>query len=219
MILVTGANSNVGSEIVNQLVAQDRKVRVFTRDAARVAHLQSSSPDFVEVAVGDFTQPESFAAAAAGAGAVFLMNDALPDAVFGQLLTLARRQGVKRAVFLSSLFAADPGSPIGCLHKEKEDAQLVSGLEGAILRAGGFMSNTNQWVCSIKSEGIVYSPVGSVPPASVHPADIATVAVYALTEPRSDGTMGRTTASGRWEPSTRSTGTGRIRLSAERRTT
>jgi uncharacterized protein YbjT (DUF2867 family) len=182
MILVTGATGNVGSEIVNQLVAQGCKVRAFTRDTARIAHLQSSSPDLIEAAVGDFTQPESFGAAVAGAEAVFLMNGALPDAVFRQLLTLARRQGVKRAVFLSSLFAADPGSPIGRLHKEKEDALLASGLEAAILRAGGFMSNTNQWVGSIRAEGVVYSPVGNAPLASIHPADIAAVAVHALTE-------------------------------------
>jgi uncharacterized protein YbjT (DUF2867 family) len=40
MILVTGATGNVGSQVVNQLIAQGRKVRVFTRDAAKITQSQ-----------------------------------------------------------------------------------------------------------------------------------------------------------------------------------
>jgi uncharacterized protein YbjT (DUF2867 family) len=180
MILVTGASGNVGSQIVHQLLSQGRKVRVFTRDAENVAAWKGR----VEVALGDFTQPETFTAAVAGAEAVFLMNGALSDSAFRQLVSIAREQGVQRAVFLSSQFAAQPASPIGRLHKEKEDALLASGLEVAILRAGGFMSNTNQWLGSIKAEGIVYNPMGEGKVGSIHPADIAAVAVHALTAPR-----------------------------------
>jgi (4-alkanoyl-5-oxo-2,5-dihydrofuran-3-yl)methyl phosphate reductase len=180
MILVTGSTGNVGSQIVNQLLAQGHKVRVFTRDAARAAHWDGR----VEVAPGDFAQPDTFAAAAAGAEAVFLMNGSLPDGVFRRLIGIASERGVQRVVFLSSLFAADPGSPIGRLHKEKEDAVLASGLDAAIVRAGGFMSNANQWLGSIKAEGVVYNAVGDGPIASTHPADIAAVAVHALTTPK-----------------------------------
>jgi uncharacterized protein YbjT (DUF2867 family) len=180
MILVTGASGNVGSQIVHQLLSQGRNVRVFTREAENVAAWKGR----VEVALGDFTQPETFAAAVVGAEAVFLMNGALADSSFRQLVSIAREQGVQRAVFLSSQFAAEPASPIGRLHKEKEDALLASGLEVAILRASGFMSNTNQWLGSIKAEGIVYNPMGEGKVGSIHPADIAAVAVHALTAPR-----------------------------------
>jgi (4-alkanoyl-5-oxo-2,5-dihydrofuran-3-yl)methyl phosphate reductase len=180
MILVTGASGNVGREIADQLLAQGRKVRVFTRDAAKVAQFGGRA----EIALGDFTQPDTFAAAAGGAEAVFLMNGALDDGVFRRLIDLARGQGVRRAVFLSSLYAAEPGSPIGRLHKAKEDTLIESGLEAAIIRAGGFMSNTNQWVGSIKAEGVIYNPMGNAPVALTHPADIAAVAVHALTIPK-----------------------------------
>jgi uncharacterized protein YbjT (DUF2867 family) len=179
MILVTGASGNVGSQIVNQLLAQGRKVRVFTRDVAKVAPWGNR----VDVALGDFTDPESFAAAAAGAEAVFLMNGALDDGVFRRLVELARERGVRRIVFLSSQFAADPASLIGQLHRSKEEALRSSGLEAAIIRAGGFMSNTNQWVGTIKTQGVVYDPTGNSSITSIHPADIASVAVYALTAP------------------------------------
>jgi len=177
MILITGATGNVGSQIVDQLLSQGRKVRIFTRDAAKVvAPLRYR----VEVALGDFTQPDSFASAAAGAEAIFMMNGALDGGLFRNLLAIAKDRGVRRIVFLSSLFAADSGSSIGRLHKDKEDALLASGVEAAVVRAGGFMSNTYQWVQSIKSEGVIYNPMGSGAIASIHPADIAAVAVHAL---------------------------------------
>ncbi|MDX6458008.1 MAG: hypothetical protein QOE55_1705, partial [Acidobacteriaceae bacterium] len=59
MYLVTGATGNVGREVVSQLLAQGQKVRVFSRDAAKVAQWG----DRVEVAIGDFTHPETFAQA------------------------------------------------------------------------------------------------------------------------------------------------------------
>lgn len=180
MILVAGATGNVGSQIVNQLLAQGRKVRVFTRDSAKVAHWNGR----VEVASGDFTNPESFAVAATAAEAIFLMNGALPDPVFLKLIDLAIEKSVRRIVFLSSLFAADSALPIGRMHKGKEDALLASGLEAAIVRGGSFMSNANQWLGSIKAEGVVYNPVGGGQIASIHPADIAAVAVHALTTPK-----------------------------------
>lgn len=179
MILVTGATGNVGSQIVHQLLEQGRQVRVFTRDAAKVAPWDGR----VEVALGDFTHPQTFAAAAAGTQAIFMMNGAIDGGLFRTLMSIAKEQGVRRVVFLSSLFAADAGSSIGQLHKDKEEALQSSGLEAAIIRAGGFMSNTYQWVQSIKAEGVVYNPMGSGPVASIHPADIAAVAVHALTIP------------------------------------
>jgi (4-alkanoyl-5-oxo-2,5-dihydrofuran-3-yl)methyl phosphate reductase len=51
------------------------------------------------------------------------------------------------------------------------------------VRAGGFMSNTYQWLASIKAEGVIYNPMGNGPVASIDPEDIAAVAVYALTAP------------------------------------
>jgi (4-alkanoyl-5-oxo-2,5-dihydrofuran-3-yl)methyl phosphate reductase len=185
MILVTGATGSVGSQVVDQLLAKGRKVRVFTRDAAKVARWG----DRVEIALGDLTQPETFAAAVSGAEAAFLMNGALDDGVFRQLVDIAREQRVSRLVFLSSQATAEAGSLVGQLHKKKEDAVLASGLEAAIIRAGGFMSNTNQWLASIKAEGVVYDPTANGSATSVHPADIAAVAVYALTTPKLTETL------------------------------
>jgi uncharacterized protein YbjT (DUF2867 family) len=191
MILVTGATGNVGSSIVDQLLTRNHSVRVFTRDAAKAA---AWGPR-VEFALGDLTHPDTFARALKGVEAVFLMNGALDPSAFRQLLAQAAAHGNPRVVFLSSLFAADPESPIGRLHKDKEDALCASGLPFAIVRAGGFMSNAYQWIGSIQTEGVVYNPMGDGLVASIDPADIAAVAVHALTAPALTETLFEVTGS------------------------
>jgi uncharacterized protein YbjT (DUF2867 family) len=179
MYLITGATGNVGSEVVKQLLASGRKVRVFTRDAAKVARWG----DQVEVAVGDMTSPESFAKAVTGLEGVFLMNGPLDGGIFRQLIAATKAQSSPRVVFLSTLFAGSADSPIGLLHKEKEDVIRASGLSGRFVRAGAFMTNAYQWLGSIKAEGVVYNAMGAGKVAPVAAEDIAAVAVYALTEP------------------------------------
>jgi uncharacterized protein YbjT (DUF2867 family) len=45
------------------------------------------------------------------------------------------------------------------------------------------MSNSYQWIGSIKAEGVVYNPMGAGKYAPIAPEDIAAVAVKALTAP------------------------------------
>ena len=178
MYLVTGATGNVGSEVVSQLLAKGQKVRVFTREAGKVARWG----DRVEVAIGDFTHPETFATAVSGVEGAFIMNGTLDGGVFRQLIAVAKAQGNPRLVFLSSLFAGSPDSSIGQLHKDKEEVIRASGLPGKFVRAGGFMTNAYQWLGSIKSEGAVYNSMGTGKAAPIAPEDIAAVVVHALTD-------------------------------------
>jgi uncharacterized protein YbjT (DUF2867 family) len=180
MYLVTGATGNVGSNVVDQLLAEGEKVRVFTRDAAKVAHWG----DRVQVALGDFTKPETYAAAVSGADGIFVMNIVTPIDSFRQFLEAAKTSGTPRIVFLSSLSAADSVNLVGKLHLEKEEAIHASGLPYALLRCGGFMSNAFGWLQTIKSESTVYNPMGSGKFAPIAPEDIATVAVHSLRSPQ-----------------------------------
>ncbi len=179
MYLVTGATGNVGSEVAAQLLKSGEQVRVFARDPAKVAHWE----DRVEVAIGDFGKPDTFARAVAGVEGIFLMNGGPEREPFRQLLAAAKAQDSPRIVFLSTLLAGEPKSQIGKLHKEKEDAIRKSGLQGKYVRPGGFMSNSYQWIGSIKAEGVVYNPMGAGKYAPIAPEDIAAVAVKALTAP------------------------------------
>jgi uncharacterized protein YbjT (DUF2867 family) len=179
MYLVTGATGNVGREIVTQLLARGENVRVFTRHPEKVAHLGNR----VEAAIGDQTHPDTFARAVKGVKAVFLMNGALDGNSFRQLIAAAKANGSPRIVFLSTLFAADPQSPIGQIHKDKEDVITAAGLPRKFIRVGAFMTNVFQWLASIKSQGVVYNAMGTGKVAPVAPEDIAAVAVHALTDP------------------------------------
>ncbi|MCU1222136.1 MAG: hypothetical protein JWQ42_229 [Edaphobacter sp.] len=180
MYLVTGATGNVGSNVVDQLLAEGEQVRVFTRDAAKVAHWG----DRVQVALGDFTKPETHAAAVSGVDGIFLMNLLTPIDLFLKFVQAAKASGTPRITFLSSLSVADPTSGVGKLHLEKEEAIRATGLPSAFLRCGGFMTNSLGWLTTIKSESTVYNPMGSGQYAPIAPEDIAAVAIHALHSPQ-----------------------------------
>ena len=96
MYLITGASGNVGSEVVSQLLAEGKKVRVFTRDAAKVAQWG----DQVEVATGDLTSPETFAKAVSGVDGVFIMGH-LWTAVFFVSSSRPRKRRAIRELYFS----------------------------------------------------------------------------------------------------------------------
>lgn len=187
MFLIVGATGNVGSQVAEGLVARGEQVRVFTRDRNKLVDIANRGGAQVEVVEGDLTQPGSFESAAKGVSTVFLMNGALDPEAFRQILDGAKRQGVRRIVFLSSVLAARPDLQIGLLHKVKEDAIRDAGFEFTSVRATGFMSNIRQWTGSIRAEGVVYNAMGTGKSALIAPEDIAAVAVAALVSPRALG--------------------------------
>src|SRR4051794_1979721 len=101
MYLITGATGNVGSEVVEQLLERGEAVRLFVRDAAKVAQWSHR----VEIAVGEFRNPESFARALVGIEAVFLMNGRSDAATIQELVAATKPETEQRLVFQSSLLA------------------------------------------------------------------------------------------------------------------
>jgi len=183
VFLVVGATGNVGSEVTDQLLERGLHTRVFTRNAAKVERWG----DRVEVAIGDFQSPDTFARAVNGAEAVFVMSQSPDQQAFARLIDAAKLFGQPRIVFLSSLAAKQPDLQIGVLHKQKEDTIRASGLPAVFVRPGGFMSNSYQWIPSINAEGVVYNALGDTRFAPVAPEDIAAVAVESLIRPELSG--------------------------------
>lgn len=177
MYLIIGASGNVGGEVAAQLLAAGKQVRLFTRDASKISKYDGR----VEVAVGDLMQSETVAQAAVGAEGIFLMNGVLDGGAFRRAIEVIKVSGNPRIVFLSTLFAADQQSPIGQVHKDKEEVIRASGLPYSIVRAGNFMTNTFQWLETIQRDNLVYNGMGAGKTAPVAPQDIATVVVEALT--------------------------------------
>ena len=80
MILVTGATGIAGSEVVRALLGRGERVRAFVRDPEKARGLFGAD---VELALGDFADPQSFRAA-------------LRDVQ--QLVPLLRRRSASRGV-------------------------------------------------------------------------------------------------------------------------
>jgi uncharacterized protein YbjT (DUF2867 family) len=181
MILVTGATGHVGAELVEQLHLRGLPVRAMTRRPAAAL-----LPAGVEVVHGDCDEPDSLTAAFEGVDRAFLMSaqavGSAPEPTHDlRLVRAAQRAGVTNVVKLSVYSGGNGDDPIADWHRVAEAAVIDSGLSWTILRPGRFMSNALQWRPMIQRGDTVHIPFASRPAASIDPADIAAVAVAALT--------------------------------------
>ncbi|QYR22540.1 NAD(P)H-binding protein [Paenibacillus sp. sptzw28] len=170
-ILVTGATGTVGRHVVNQLMQIGEQVRAVSRNPAK-----ANLPEGVEVVAGDLNEPDTLQAALVGVKGLFLIisSDEANATLETQpkVIELAEHAGVKRVVVL-----------VGYEEGPVEEALKNSGMEWTLVKPGEFMANIlMDWRESIRSEGVVREAFGDAPSARVHEADVAAVAVTALTE-------------------------------------
>ncbi|WDZ84510.1 ergot alkaloid biosynthesis protein [Micromonospora cathayae] len=173
MILVIGGTGTTGRLVTAKLAATAHPVRVTSRRAS------AGDVRF------DWYDPGTHTAALDGVTGLYLIppvGDVDPAPVMLPFLDLARRAGVRRAVLLSSsaIGAGDPG--LG------EVQARLGGLlpEWAVLRPSWFMENfvgDHPHAASVRERGEIVSATGDARVAFVDPADIAEVAVRALTDP------------------------------------
>ncbi|MFH8477152.1 NAD(P)H-binding protein [Streptomyces sp. NPDC018000] len=185
MILVTGATGNVGSALLRELQECGAGLlRGFTRDASR-----ASFPKGVEAVEGDFAAPESLKPALDGVRSLFLVSRIGPDA---EIIAAAGRAGVEHVVLVSSI-TVQSHPHLGPAGENLTVERLLkdSGMAWTILRPTQFASNAMMWAASIRSGETVRAPYAEIGLPTIHPADIASVARVALTEP---GHRGRTYA-------------------------
>jgi uncharacterized protein YbjT (DUF2867 family) len=185
VILVTGATGNVGRQVVSQLSGTGAAVRALTRDPDIAA-----LPSDVEVVRGDFSAPETLDAATEGVEAVFLVWPFITaDRAPAVVDAIARH--ASRIVYLSSMGMPDERGrktePIS-FHAQLEELIQKSGREWTFLRPGGFATNTLMWAPQIRAGDVVRWPYGAASRSLIHEADIAAVAVHALTGAGSAGT-------------------------------
>ncbi|MDN3354513.1 NAD(P)H-binding protein [Actinomadura sp. DC4] len=166
--VILAATGNVGRQIVAQL-AGHAAVRAVTRDPAAL-------PGSV---YGDLSAPDTIAACVEEGDAVFLLwplhtGRLLPAVVDA----IARRAG--RVVFLGTGGVPDLG------FEEQEKLIHGCGIASTVLRPSTFAVNTLWWTGQIRTGDVVRGAYGALPMALIHEADMAAVAVRALTEPGHD---------------------------------
>src|ERR1700691_561224 len=166
--LITGATGDVGARVVEQLLQQGEKPRIFVRNAQKA---RTRYGDRVEVFVGNLAEPASLRSALAGTDALFLVNSgpeiSARDHAAAQA---AQAAGVERLVKLSSM-DVEQGLAIGAWHEQGEAAIRASGVPFTFIRPTGFMSNLLAWAPSIKSQGLIRTSTGDGRRAFIHSAD------------------------------------------------
>ncbi|MFD8980024.1 SDR family oxidoreductase [Streptomyces sp. NPDC059564] len=179
MILVTGATGTVGREVLRRIGPRPA-VRVMARKPERV----TAVPGTVEAVHGDYDDPDSLARAVRGVDTALLVTSRVGRDDDARFLRAARSAGVRHVVKLSAAAVEDDRADdlITRWQRENEETLRGSGMEWTLLRPRSFMSNTLSWAGPVRAEGVVRGLYGTSANACVDPADIAEVAVRALTE-------------------------------------
>ncbi|MFE3073873.1 NAD(P)H-binding protein [Streptomyces sp. NPDC059247] len=194
MILVTGATGTTGSALLKELHARGAgPLRGLTRQAARAVF-----PGGVEVVEGDLGSPASLDRALAGVRSLFLLSGLAPAA---GALEAARRAGVGHVVLVSSITVqTHPHLGPAAGNLAVEELLKDTGMAWTVLRPTQFASNTLMWASAVRGRGTVEAPYAEVALPTIHPADIASVARVALTEPGHHGRVHALTGPERVSP-------------------
>ena len=172
-ILVTGATGKTGRRVMALLRGRGVGARAATRTPPSQGQVQF-----------DWNDTASFASALDGVRAVYMVAPtgvAEPLPALQPFIDLAVANGVGRLVLLSSSMIAADGPLMGAVH-----AYLRDHAPGwSALRPSWFMQNFSegQHLASIQGEGRIYSATGEGRVSFIDAADIAAVAVEALTDP------------------------------------
>ncbi|SHE63251.1 NAD(P)H-binding protein [Pedobacter caeni] len=176
-ILVTGATGNVGRHLISQLLSTGHKVSALTRTPDR-----ANLPSEAELILGNLTDTQSLLTAFEGVDAVYLISfngeDFSPLTNGVKIMELARKSGVKKVIILKSEMGKSA----------LDEAVETSGITWTKLLPVEFMSNTLEWAASINREDVVREAFPDAKSAMIHEADIAAVALEALTK---DGHAGK----------------------------
>ncbi|MGW7479956.1 NAD(P)H-binding protein [Nonomuraea muscovyensis] len=174
-ILVTGAAGNLGSEVVERLLARGARVRRLVR---RPAGVRAGA----EQVVGDLTDPQVVRAALVGVDAVLLVWPRLDAAsAHGPVAELAA--AAPRVVYVSSTAVDDQAvrqsDPIVQVHSDMEALLHDAGLRSVVLRSDTLASNARGWAAQLRAgDGVAGSDMART--AVVDERDVADAAVAVL---------------------------------------
>ena len=184
-VLVTGATGKTGRELSRVLAARSGvDVRAGVRISGAAEDAGATRVRF------DWTDETTWAAALAGADAVYLVKPKLPDVAerVGRLLTAADAAGAARVVLLSEIAAElqDEATP-----ERRVELVVESGpLAWTILRPNWFMQDmvdSQFWLGAIRDHRRIALSTAGRPISFIDTRDIADVAAEALVVGRHSG--------------------------------
>jgi len=182
VITITGSTGTIGSELVRLLSKASAPTRALLRDPNKTQSLPG-----VAWTQADLSDARVLEPAIAGTTRLFLLTDNQPGfaKLQIQILEAAQFLGVAHVVKLSALGASDHSkSWIGREHHEVEEALQKSSMQWTILRPHAFMQNwLGDLAQSVRSRGVIESPIGDGRVPFIDTRDIAAVAAEILLHP------------------------------------
>ncbi|MEA3201076.1 MAG: hypothetical protein QOE90_2504 [Thermoplasmata archaeon] len=189
-VLVAGATGNLGSRVVNALLARGKRVRALVRAGTEAGALEARG---VEIARGDLTRPETLPAALRGVDAVvttaigYSMRkpgdsiEAVDIKGNRSLVDAAHAAGVRRFVFTSILTADQaPSVPHFWAKKLTEDHLAASGVPAVSLRPGAYLGGSPWWTQQLAGGAILAFGPPDVAWTYVHPDEVADLLAQAV---------------------------------------
>jgi uncharacterized protein YbjT (DUF2867 family) len=180
-ILVSGATGNIGGEVIRHLLEQKASIRALVRDRAKATKLEAQG---IELAQGDFNQPETLDAALQGIDAAFLVmpNDPNQVALECNFIDAAKRAGVRHVVKLSVLRSGEIPSTFQQWHRQIEEHLEASGMTWTHLRPNMLMQNMRWFTQTMAQQGAFYHSIGDTKISHVDARDVAAVAAVCLSQ-------------------------------------
>ncbi|MET7637285.1 SDR family oxidoreductase [Streptomyces sp. NPDC005438] len=190
MLIVTGANGQLGRAVVEQLLKRvpAEQVGVSVREPEKAADLAERG---VRVRAGDFGDPAGLADAFEGARRILVVsvNATGQTAVDqnGAAFEAAKKAGAERVLYTSHV-GVNPDSPFLPMpdHAATEKVLESAGLPFTSLRNGFYASTTLELLGHAMVTGKLYAPEDGPVSWTTH-ADLAEAAAVLLTEDRFDG--------------------------------
>jgi len=186
-IVVTGATGHLGRLVVSHLLADGVPADQVVAAGRRTERLADLAERGVRVAAIDYGQPETVAAALAGAETVLLVSGSEVGQRVAQHRTVieaATAAGVRRLVYTSAPHADTTPLVLAPEHKATEEVLRASGLTFTLLRNGWYTENYLADVQRAGETGEIVGAYGDGRVASAPRDDFAAAAAVVL---RTDG--------------------------------
>ncbi|WP_406453609.1 SDR family oxidoreductase [Streptomyces sp. NBC_00876] len=182
-IVVTGATGELGSLVVEQLLATvpASGIAAVVRDKEKAAGLAARG---VELRIADYDRPETLADAFRTGDRVLLISGNAVGSRVAQhtaVIDAAKAAGVAQLAYTGILGGPEADFELAAEHKVTEQLILGSGLPYTFLRNGWYTENYTANLAPVLAHGAVVANAGDGRVASATRADYAAAAAAVLT--------------------------------------
>ncbi|MCX4162809.1 MULTISPECIES: SDR family oxidoreductase [Paraburkholderia] len=185
MIVITGANGNLGQLVVKNLlqVTPANQIIAAVRNPEKSDNLRALG---VDVREADYDRPETLVEAFQGAEKLLLISAVVPGERLRQhqaVIDAAKQAGVKFIAYTSMLRADTSSLTLAGEHQATEAYLKSAGVDYALLRNGWYLENSTAVIAAALAQGTIIGSAGQGRFASATRADYAGAAVTVLTQP------------------------------------